>query len=585
MCGIFGSITPNKIEISNNILPHRGPDDWGVDSFLVNSKHFTLFQSRLSIIGIGNQGHQPFSKYKEYKLVFNGEIYNFQSIKKKLIQERSINFITETDTEVLYEAIINYGIENTLKLLNGIFAFAFTDLITQSLVLVRDHLGIKPLYYYQKESQFLFSSEIKSFFILNLVSPQLNREKVGEYLANGWVYEPDTLFQDIFKLESGHYLKYNLSDGNSSITRYWSLNQKESNSSKLETLICEQTISDVPIGNYLSGGIDSSIISIILKDFDVLNLNMDLGDEETKRIKVLKELYDLNLRTFQPNGFPLSIYTELIYNLDEPIADPAIIPAFLLAKASRDCNRTVMLSGIGGDEIDGGYARQYIIKYLDLLGIIKVIPLWISFFLNKKQRRDFNRLKNFYKNPSPVNYFALTSFLGKNEIDDLIPYKWYEEYQIKIERFTKDYSGAKKFYMLDFKGFLSSHNLIYMDKASMAASVEVRVPLLEKGLVNNFFMDYGKNIGKKRLKGVLKDLLGKKYVNNKKNGFRYPIRDWLLNEINWIEIFDFFDKTKLLNTDKIKNYLTELRNGNDTEMKLWIIYTLYLWLITFKVSV
>ncbi len=585
MCGIFGSITDNKFEITENLLPHRGPDDWGVVSVLVNSKHITLFQSRLSIIGLGDQGHQPFEKDSEYKMIFNGEIYNFQSIKARLQEDHNIDFITETDTEVLYEALINYGIDKTLKLLNGIFAFAFLNLNNSTISLVRDHLGVKPLYYFQNESQFLFSSEIKSFLNLNLVIPNLNKEKLGEYLANGWIYEPDTLFKDIFKLESGHYLVYNISDCKSSITRYWSLNQTTNTPIDVRKSICNQTISDVAIGNYLSGGIDSSIIAIALKELDVLNINMDLGDEETDRVNILKDHYGLEVKSFQPSGFPLSLYSRLIYFMDEPIADPAIIPAFLLAKASKEMDRTVMLSGMGGDEIDGGYARQSIIKQLGIFKMVMFIPVCTKYFLSRKGKRDFLRLKNFFKSPSPGNYFALTSYFSKKEVDELISYNWHDEYEKKIKSFTQEYSSAKRFYILDFKGFLSSHNLIYMDKASMAASVEVRVPFLDNVLAANFFQDYEKNIGKKRLKLYLKGIMGNDYKTSKKQGFRYPIKEWLLKEINWIEICEFYDQKKLLNTIMIKGYLKELRNGNDTEMKLWIIYTLYLWLVKFKVNI
>ena len=205
--------------------------------------------------------------------------------------------------------------------------------------------------------------------------------------------------------------------------------------------------------------------------------------------------------------------------------------------------------------------------------------------MSRSQKRDFVRLKNFFRNPSPENYFALTSYLSKKEIDEMISFQWYERYTKKIACFTQGFSCLKQFLILDFKGFLSSHNLIYMDKASMAASVEVRVPLLDHELVSDFFQEYEKNIGKKRLKLYAKNLLGVFFKENKKQGFRYPINDWLLKEIDWVEICDFFEQKKLLNTKMIKAYLQELEKGNDTEMKLWIIYTLYLWLISFKVNI
>lgn len=164
MCGIFGYIGVNELKIGKNILPHRGPDDWGMIICEFGKKYITFFQSRLSIIGLGKQGHQPFQKYSGKVLVYNGEIYNYLDIRKQLLNDYGISFITDTDTEVIYESIINLGIRKTLEVINGMFAFAYYDYTSEDIFIARDNLGIKPLYYSNQESNFVFSSEAKSFF-------------------------------------------------------------------------------------------------------------------------------------------------------------------------------------------------------------------------------------------------------------------------------------------------------------------------------------------------------------------------------------------------------------------------------------
>ena len=586
MCGIFGSVGKSRIDISENILPHRGPDDWGIVHHKCGHNWFTLFQSRLSIIGLGPQGHQPYQKYENYTLAYNGEIYNYLDVKKLILQKYNINLKTDTDTEVLYECLINLGIKETLEVIDGIFAFSFYDRKNEVLFLVRDHLGVKPLYYHFSAGQILFGSEPKVFFELGLIIPRLNRKLLGEYFANGWVYEPDTMFVDIKKIQAGHYLKISSTDMSIQNIEYWDIDYPANSTiQNIETVIESQIISDVPIGVYFSGGIDSSIIAHTLINKNYRYLNLDLNNSESRRVKIFEKLFGIKVDKIKYKHENLDVYNNLIYYLDEPIADPAILPAYLLAKESKRMGCIVMLSGMGGDEIDAGYTRHKIIFNQQKYKIFGYIPELK--FIKGKKYRDLMRLKNFIKNPVPENYFSMTSYFSKHEIDQLVGNDWLSDYCHKIDTMVSRVDGLKKFLYLDFKGFLTSHNLLYMDKASMAASVEVRVPLLQKDIVSSFFQDivtinrYGQ---KTRLKSILKYQLKENYHEVKKQGLRYPIDDWINSKINWKTIIDFFNDNGLLQTSIIRRWVNRLEYDiNSVSMKLWHVYTLYRWLKTFSV--
>ena len=586
MCGIFGSVGKSRIDISENILPHRGPDDWGIVHHKCGHNWFTLFQSRLSIIGLGPQGHQPYQKYENYTLAYNGEIYNYLDVKKLILQKYNINLKTDTDTEVLYECLINLGIKETLEVIDGIFAFSFYDRKNEVLFLVRDHLGVKPLYYHFSAGQILFGSEPKVFFELGLIIPRLNRKLLGEYFANGWVYEPDTMFVDIKKIQAGHYLKISSTDMSIQNIEYWDIDYPANSTiQNIETVIESQIISDVPLGVYFSGGIDSSIIAHTLINKNYRYLNLDLNNSESRRVKIFEKLFGIKVDKIKYKHENLDVYNNLIYYLDEPIADPAILPAYLLAKESKRMGCIVMLSGMGGDEIDAGYTRHKIIFNQQKYKIFGYIPELK--FIKGKKYRDLMRLKNFIKNPVPENYFSMTSYFSKHEIDQLVGNDWLSDYCHKIDTMVSRVDGLKKFLYLDFKGFLTSHNLLYMDKASMAASVEVRVPLLQKDIVSSFFQDIVtiNRFGQKtRLKAILKYQLKENYHEVKKQGLRYPIDDWINSTINWKTIIDFFNDNGLLQTSIIRRWVNRLEYDiNSVSMKLWHVYTLYRWLKTFSV--
>jgi asparagine synthase (glutamine-hydrolysing) len=589
MCGILSYCGSKAIIIDKNIMPERGPDSWDTYQTKTDIGYVTMFHSRLSIIGLGDQGKQPFQKIEGKILVYNGEIYNYKNLRDELINEFNISFSTTTDTEILYYGLIYWGINKTLDKINGVFAFVFYDNENKEILTARDNLGVKPLYYYHKDGEFAASSECKALFRCQICTPEIRRDLLGDYFANLWIYEPNTLFKDIYKLEAGCYLIFGMEDKTLTTKRYWSLSHEMHNKPNIKDIINLQTItSDVKVSAYLSGGIDSSIIACALKDSNITFLHLDLGGEENNRVKRLKDLYNLDIVTVKPSMDYINIYEYLVGQLEEPISDPAVIPSYELAYKAKQMGSTVMLSGMGGDEIDSGYPKLNRIKYLSLLKLLKFIPKKFVKFVLKNKYSSYERILDFLSDTSPANFYRLNSFFSKQEIDDLVLFDWYDSYKERINKLVGDEQGLKRYYTLDFKGFLSSHNTIYSDKTSMAASVEVRVPLLDKNLVNYFYKDIHllRNSKKRRLKQELKQYIGKENYKVRKEGFGYPVREWLQNKINRQEIINTFEKLNLLNTNHIRHLMTRLEydKGKDIEMKLWAIYTLFLWIKVFNIK-
>jgi asparagine synthase (glutamine-hydrolysing) len=585
MCGILSYCGVKTVDINRNIMPQRGPDSWGKFEIKSKTDSIIMFQSRLSIIGLGEQGKQPFHKDKDYVLAYNGEIYNYQNIRENLKKEFNIRFSTETDTEVLYYGLIYWGIDKMLNEINGIFAFCFYDKIQNCFWVARDNLGVKPLYYYYKDNEFAVSSECKAFFQLNICEPKIRRELLGEYFANLWVYEPNTLFENIYKLEAGCYMLFDVERKELTKKRYWSLEKKIKDKPNIAEIIKLQMVtSNVKVGAYLSGGIDSSIIAAALENSNISFLNLDLGGEENRRLQKLKELFNIEVITKQPDINSLNFYESLVEQMEEPIADPAIIPSYELARDAKRLGCTVMLSGMGGDEIDSGYLRMRVLRWTWLLKLFRLIPKKIiRIFLHNKQYAYYNRLMNFLSDACPSNFFTISGYFSKTEVSDLVQYNWYDEYKKRIEALIGTERGLKRYYKLDFKGFLASHNTLYSDKSSMATSVEVRVPLLDKDIVNYFYQDIHrwKNAKKRRLRKELIKFIGKENYSVKKEGFSYPIEDYI-KKVNWQNVIAIFEDRKLLNTSFIKNLLKTIDSDKSTIMKLWTIYTLYLWIKVFN---
>jgi asparagine synthase (glutamine-hydrolysing) len=618
MCGVFGIIGPlgdtcvgeADAGDTQDILAHRGPDDYGSFTTSCSGTNIYVDHTRLSIIGLGEQGHQPFLSEDESKVMsYNGEIYNYKEMKNDLSNNYDCKFKTDTDTEVLLKCYEVMGIEDTLDRLVGIFAFSIVDLEKESVYLARDHMGVKPMYYINEES-LIFSSEIKSILNKGGITPQLNHDVLGEYFANFWVYEPDTLFEGVYKLECGHYITYDIKKKELEKRQYWDIiNEKETKvyesiGDDIKKVVEDQLVSDVPVGMYLSGGIDSSVIAYHAsrqEGLRALNLrnNEERSGGEYRNLKRLEDKINISIGSFAPETSMVEVYKEMVYHMDEPVADPAIIPANLLANEAQKRGIKVMLSGMGGDELFAGYRRMKILSKVDWLKYFYpfFLILYYIFPVRKsKMRRNLKRVANFLSNPTPSNYFSLSYYFSKEDINRLVGRNnWFQRYTSKIQGLLKDKdlsSIAQKCQYLDIRGYLSSHNLIYMDKASMADSVEVRVPLLDHRFAKKYFnlpLDAKvKNGLKTPLRQHVKEILGSSFVGHKKQGFSFPITEHVEGELrSEMECMLNDGKlSKVINTEYAFQVLKRHYNGDENnEMKIWAMYTLGLWIDEFDVVV
>lgn len=578
MCGISGSSLSSPVTLSEDQLKkilesirHRGPDDQGVYQDIKNN--ISLFHTRLAIQDISSLGHQPMLDHdKKIVLVFNGEIYNFHELRQELAK-KGIKFRSSSDTEVLLKLYKEEGKEMLPKL-NGIFAFALWDQTSQTLFLARDNLGVKPLYYSTIKDNFYFASEIKALvpFIENDVN--LNIESIPSYLS--FLYYPgkDTPIKNVYKLLPGEAMIVQ----KGKIKNCWKwyflpfykkkpkqiLNQKKAIDSVrtyLNKAVDRQMVSDVPVGAFLSGGLDSSAIVSFAKkknrDIKCFTIEVQGGHEKgtaddfyyAKR--VAKHL-NVSLEVVSINSNKMADDIEfMIKTLDEPIADPAALNVFYISKFARDHGIKVLLSGAGGDDLFTGYRRHYALTqehWWDWL------PFKVRNFL-KDNSSKFNQSNPFKRRITRlfsganlegderlVNYF---SWIQREDLKKLYSL----ELRSSIEKFNSnnemlkflndlpsDTTKLDRMLALDQQFFLADHNLLYTDRMSMATGVEVRVPFLDNDLVNlayhipNKYKQNGIH-GKWILKKALEGFLPQDVIYRPKTGFGAPLRKWIRNDL------------------------------------------------------
>jgi asparagine synthase (glutamine-hydrolysing) len=632
MCGILGYVgndyNREQFERALESMSHRGPDGAGTFVKHFGEKIVALGHRRLAIIDLSSMANQPMSTPdNRYIIVFNGEIYNYKDLRAEL-ESIGITFRTNSDTEVLLWALVKWG-KDCLTRLDGIFAFAFLNNDTGDLILARDQLGVKPLYYSEYHGNFVFASEVKALLHLG-VKPCLRREMAGEYLANLWVMEPDTLFKDIYILPAGSFIEFSIS-GNIKKGVFWEptleTRSYRNESEALEELIFRlkraiksQMVADVPVGSYISGGVDSSIVSILaskLTDRDLITVGarFDKKDKAYEAIPDDGKYIDLIVKKnprFKHTDVILfsemyEEYKKLIYFMDVPIADPAMVPAFLLAKEARKHGAIVMLSGMGGDELFGGYKRYEVLNLVNSLSQIpetlKLFLLTLSILAQKvnngtirKYAKDLERLFNLSRGKWPLSYINISGHFSAIEINNLLSNNvWQESFSFKLNNLIKErdsLSLLKQAQLIDLKGFLASHNLIYVDKASMAASVEVRVPLMNVELTEFAFSlpDQYKVRGletKRLLKRACAKIAGPEFAYRPKAGFAMPIRSWLngplREELKSIILSP--EMKDIFNENYLNLLISEHLNGKrENTWKLWSLMTLSLWIKTFNVS-
>ena len=619
MCGFVGIINKNGLNIRPEILRkmatvihHRGPDEEGI--FIDENCGF--FHKRLSIIDLAT-GQQPMT-FENFTIVFNGEIYNYIELREELIR-KGHHFRTTSDTEVILHLYKEYG-DEFVNRLNGMFAFIIYDYVSRKIFIARDHFGIKPLYWYQDKNLILFGSEIKAI----LAHPHIRAipaiENLYEYLTFQFIIGEGTMFQNIRKVKPGHCMTIDLNSWKLKSVNYWEPNfstdffhTEEYFVSELQRIlddtIMQQMRSDVPVGTYLSGGMDSSLVTIMasrmvghpLKSFSgAFNEGPEFNELPYARIAAKKanaELFEI----FPTEQEFMDILPKLIYHLDEPVAGPGLFPQYMVSKFASN-HVKVILGGQGGDEIFGGYAR-YLVAYLEqaikgsifesneeaehIVNLRSILPnlpslkqylpmikgFWKDEAFEPMDRRYYNLINRM---GSTINFLQPEFVNGRNE--DEIFGKFSQHFNHPE---TKSYYNK----MTQFDLTSSMPALLQVeDRVSMAVSIESRVPLLDRRIIDLISrMPAGMKFKGGELKYLMKrtinNIVPPEILNRKdKMGFPVPLHLWSKNNSRDFIMDTFLSKNSkernILNTE----YIEKMINSEQPFSRgLWGLLSLEIW--------
>ncbi len=593
MCGIAGYISNEKLNTVEmlNVLKHRGPDHHAGYSDTYNSKEIFLGHTRLSIIDLSRNGNQPmFSDDKQVVIVFNGEIYNFEELKFNYFKRDS--FHSKTDTEVVLKLYQKFGI-SFINELNGDFALSIYDKKLNKVFLIKDHVGVKPLYYYTDGIKFIFGSEIKTI-LASGIKPSLAEDELLNYFVFKYTPKNNTLYKNIFRVPPASYIEYDLNVNTFSTHTYWTLqkNKEYANLSYhdakdvLHTLVEQSTksrlISDVPIGNFLSGGLDSSIIAYFFKNRkDILHYcarkaEVDLKKEGTSSDyfyadKLSKEwdlkLLQANIGSEQAN---LDLIKKTLYYSDDLIADGSQIPSYLITKDASQTSK-VILSGMGADELFLGYAGHMLTLLSE--NVMSKVPFGLSSGLYKQAakvnqgkgkflayRRYIHKIGKYGNYP---NYkFGILNLVGDFENSCSV----YAGNPDKLEHMLSNYFPENEDVFDSLTRFEIENvlvkNLSYTDRTAMANSVECRVPFLDKHIVEfaysikRSYKLSNTGTSKRILKDAFKNELPAYIINRRKAGFGMPLRsifstDAKVNQLLDKSFFSNFNQFSIPNIEKI----------------------------------
>jgi len=629
MCSISGFISPkfsrSHIQRMNRSMSHRGPDAGGI--FFNEAQNVALAHNRLSIIDLSDGANQPFySSCGRYVTVFNGEIYNYADLRNKVqvftkekeaLNAKSKNlevitvdkaFSTNSDTEVLVEGFALWGM-NMAQKLNGMFAFTVYDQLEETLYLFRDRLGIKPLYYYQNEKDFAFSSEIKGF--TNLMPDEnlpLNKKAIWSFLHLGYINNNETIYKDIKVFPAGHVGVYK--ENNLKIIPFWQAQEKieptvvtdERQAYKsLKTLIVKSVerrmISDVPLGTFLSGGTDSSLVTAVAADLNPQQLKtFSIGFKESKydeskhAKKVAEHLKTEHHELILSETDALERISALTSIYDQPFADSSAIPTLLVSEFARK-HITVALSGDGGDELFMGYGMYNWAKRLDN-PLIKAFSPLLKAVLQLHPSNRYKRASNLFQKHSNTqsHIFSQEQYLfSELELEKLLKQnKSINTSIIEYDSFKRQLSKQEQQAFFDLTHYLKDDLLVKVDMASMQTGLEVRVPLLDHRIVE-FALNLDQNLkvkdgtSKYLLKQVLYDFLPKSLMQRPKWGFSIPLEKWLAKDLRplinqYLEeslveaagIVNYAEVKKLINNfDKGQHYLYN---------RIWVLILLHKWL-------
>ena len=624
MCGICGWVDGKDWDSSKSQavlngmigqLVHRGPDDTGA----AVGEGFALGMTRLSIIDV-RTGHQPiWNEDKTCCIVFNGEIYNFQELRGQL-ERTGHRFRTKSDSEVILHAFEEWG-SDCVPRLKGMFAFAVYDgrkvdrqrSPQGRLFLARDRVGKKPLYYYCAGGRFVFASEIKALLAHPKVPKRLYQEMLPLYLSYGYVPDPWTIFEDIRELSPGHFLTF---EGGSLRTHpYWEIPsirndiaEKEA-LERLEQLICEATasrlISEVPLGAFLSGGLDSSAVVSVMAQLTsepvetfAIGFSEQNSFNELKYAQLVARVFGTNHREFVVRPDAVGLLPKLVWHYDQPFADSSAIPTFLVSKLTRN-HVTVALTGDGGDELFGGYDRFAAMKVAEVYRKVpepvrKILEFCIEGLPESTEYRSIvRRMRRFTQSAVPdlaEGYLSLVGIFERDLIQKLvIPGDRMDPLE-HFETYFRDLAGldpVDQLLHVNMRSYLPGDLLVKVDRMSMANSLEARCPFLDHELVEfAFSLPAQLKIKGLKTKYILKKsldgLLPTEIVKRKKHGFGVPVGHWFRSSLS-----DFVREQLLCSQaslhayfcrDVIQRLVDEHQSGaRDHGHKLWALLTFQTW--------
>ena len=614
MCGISGLLDfSNKYDINrellvemSNYLKYRGPDNEGY--YLKKNSLFRLgfAHRRLSVLDLSSFGNQPMiSTNKNTVITYNGEIYNFKIVRNQLQQE-GVNFKTNSDTEVLIAAYENWGIEKCLNQIEGMFAFAIYDFVKNKIIIARDRFGEKPLYFYKKNQFFGFSSDIRSFNHLP-IKKTINRYALSYYFSEMCTPIKESIWNEIQKLPPAHYISF--SKEKFEMKKYWEINYKSKinislndavshTENLIEEAVKKRLISDVPVGCFLSGGLDSSLISLYAaknspKKIQTFSVGFNYEKyNELPFAKIVANKINSNHHEIVVDAIDLNSVNNLLKEYGEPFADSSQIPTYLISKIAAEKTK-VILGGDGGDELFGGY-RTYnqgfrMQKWYDFRVLKKI------FYLSHKVSNinKFEYLYKVMKKEATILGSALNRNLGfsKGEISHLMPRDCIpnalelEHESLITDSFRVSNNIFDSILNASLKSRLVNDYLVKTDRASMFNSLELRAPFLDRNLIEftssldkNFIIH--NNINKYLIKKIGEKTFTKSFINRKKQGFDYPIGEFF--KTDWKdelkEVLNFKNPIVDLNYEYINQLFNDhINNRFDNKNKLWILYVFNKW--------
>lgn len=625
MCSIAGMIDcgdPVILGRMSSVMRHRGPDGSGQVWF--DEHHSGFAHNRLSIIDLTPGGAQPMASADgRYWITFNGEIYNYRELRRELEALGHV-FRSTSDTEVLLTGLIEWN-EACLNKLDGMFAFVWMDRLTGRVLAARDHLGMKPLYYAEAGGGLILASEIKAL----VQCPFLKVERDDAAIRNParFMLSPDTGFLGIRKLPPAHSLVY--VHGKMETRAYWRIEASERLTNEQEAIktigtlieraVEMQVVSDRPIGTLLSGGLDSSLVTVLMQKhhpepidaftitFSSRDQKFEQASDDSTYARKVAAHYGFRLHEFEIEPRITELLPLMVWHMDEPLSDPAAINTYMISRTARDLGIVVLLNGIGGDEVFGGYRKH--LACLRAGTYRAVCPSWLRNAIRTLARklpvatsrrgllplRVLKRFLNYADLPEPERYLASDLSLNAEQFAQLYSDASYfhsafwKRQQESLQDTASSY--LTRMCLNDTLTFLPEHNLTYSDKAAMAAGVEARAPLVSKDVVSTMFqasprLRIRRGVQKYLLKKVGEKYLPRDVVHRAKASFNSPLRSWIRGPLRGL-VDSLLSERQLrergiYDSRIVKRMVDEDRTGReDHSMWIWTMLTVEVWHRTF----